>query len=120
MSIQYLLDENVDPLYRRELLQQDVTMVVWRVGDVGAPPRGTLDPEILVWCQENSFILVTNNRKSMPPHLQDHLAQGNHIPGILVLNDDMSIGDAIEQLALIWAASLPEEYRDLIIYLPLR
>jgi hypothetical protein len=120
MSIQFLLDENVDPLYRRELLEQDVTMVVWRVGDIGAPPRSTLDPDILTWCQDNSFLLVTNNRKSMPVHLRDHLAQGKHVPGIIVLNEDMSAGDTIEQLNLIWAAGLPDEFRDLIIYLPLR
>lgn len=120
MTIRYLLDENVDPLYRRELLNRDATIVVWRVGDLGAPPRGMLDPDILVWCQENSFILATNNRKSMPAHLKDHLAQGHHIPGIIVLNDDMSIGDTIEQLLLISAASLQEEYRDTMVYLPLR
>lgn len=120
MSLRYLLDENVDPLYRRELLNREATMVVWRVGDLGAPPRGTLDPDILSWCQENSFVLATNNRKSMPVHLRDHLAKGRHIPGIIVLNDDMSIAETIEQLRLIWAASAEEEYRDTLLYLPLR
>lgn len=120
MSIRYLLDENVDPLFRRELLNRETAMVVWRVGDLTAPPYGMLDPDIFIWCQENSFVLVTNNRKSMPSHLRDHLAQGRHIPGIIVINDDMNVGDTIEQLILIWAASLQDEYRDLIIYLPLR
>ena len=74
-TIRYLLDENVDPIFRTELLRREPEMVVWRIGDPNTPPRGTLDPEILWWCEENSFILVTNNRKSMPQHLQVHLAK---------------------------------------------
>lgn len=92
---------------------------VWIIGDPGAPPRGTLDPDILVWCEENEFLLVTNNRKSMPRHLKDHLALGRHIPGILVINVGMTMGQIIDELMLIAGASDVNEYRDLILYLPL-
>jgi len=56
----------------------------------------------------------------MPPHLTDHLAQGRHIPGILVLNDKMSINETLEELLLIWAVSTENEYTDKMVYLPLR
>jgi hypothetical protein len=78
--IRFLLDENVGPLYRQELLRREPGLVVWRVGDISAPPDSTLDPDILIWCEHNVFVLVTNNRKSMPPLLQNHLAQGLHVP----------------------------------------
>ena len=55
----------------------------------------------------------------MPVHLIDHLAQGNHIPGIFQLNPIMSIGETIEELVLVALASLDDEYHDLISYLPL-
>lgn len=118
-EIRYLLDEHVDPLYRRELLRGAPQLIVWRIGDVSAPPAGTLDPEILEWCESNSFILVTNNRRSMPIHLRDHLSRGGHVPGILELNPDSSIGATVDELILLYAASQIEEYRDLIVYLPL-
>ncbi len=56
----------------------------------------------------------------MPPHLTDHLAQGRHVPGIIVLNDKMSVGQTIEELWLIWAVSDGKEHRDQLVYLPLR
>jgi hypothetical protein len=102
------------------LLKREPTLVVWAVGDPGAPPRSALDPDILRWCEENSFTLVTNNRKSMPTHLRNHLAGGRYSPGILELNPNMSIGETIEELLLIWGASDEGEYRNTIIYLPLR
>jgi hypothetical protein len=73
-KIRYLLDENVNPVLRSALLKRDAGLVVWQIGMPGVPEYGTLDPEILIWCEENEFILVTNNRKSMPVHLEDHLA----------------------------------------------
>ena len=118
MSIRYLMDENLDPLYKRQLLIKKPNLVVYAVGDPGSPPKGTFDQEILCWCEENGFILVTNNRKSMPAHLGAHLVQGRHIPGILTLNEEMSVGEIIEELLLIAGASLANEYQDRIEYLP--
>jgi len=117
--IQYLLDENVDLLLRVELLNCEPTMVVWRIGDPGAPAKGSLDPEILCWCEQNGFILVTNNRKSMPRHITDHIKNGRHVPGIFELNPNMSIRETVEELRLIWGASEMKEYQDVIIYLPI-
>jgi hypothetical protein len=118
-AIQYLLDENVDPLFRRELLKREPEMIVWRVGSPGVPPNKTPDPEILCWCEKHNFILVTNNRKSIPGHLRDHLAEGRHIPGILELKQNMTIGETIEELLLIWSVSTEDDYRDRLEYLPI-
>ncbi len=119
MKIRFLLDENVDPLFRMALQSRQPSIVVWKVGDPGAPKKGTLDPEILKWCEGHSFVLVTNNRKSIPRHLRDHLENGRHIPGIIELNSDMSIGDTIEELVLIWEVYGMDECRDVIFYMPL-
>ncbi len=116
--IRYLMDENLNPLYKTQLLLKQTELLVCAVGDPGFPPRGTLDPEILYWCEENNFILVTNNRKSMPSHLIDHLAQGHHIPGIITLNEDMTIGETIEELILIAQTAPANYYQDRIEYLP--
>jgi len=92
MTLKYLLDENVNLTYQTEFLRRNPNLVIFAVGDADAPPKGTLDPEIMCWCEENNFILVTNNRKSMPVHLTDHIEQGRHVPGIFLLNPKLSIG----------------------------
>jgi len=115
---QYLLDENVDPTLKTALHQRWPEMAVWRIGDPGAPPHGALDPDILLWCENNDFSLVTNNRASMPVHLRDHLLAGRHVPGIFILHNKMSLGETVDELALIWLATEPDEYTDLISFLP--
>lgn len=116
-KIRYLLDENVNPIIRAALLSRDPNLTVWQVGMPGAPEYGTLDPEILAWCVENDFILLTRNRKSMPVHLEEHLAQGGRANGILTLSENMSVGETVDELSLIASATDLEEYQNLILYL---
>jgi hypothetical protein len=118
--MKFLLDENMDPTFRVQLGRLLPELVVWRVGDAGAPPLRTPDPDILVWCEENEFHLVTNNRKSMPVHLERHLNAGRHIPGILTIDLTVSIGLLLQELKDIVELSLENEYRDRIEYVPLR
>lgn len=119
MSLQYLIDENVDSLYPSQLRLNQPNLNIRMIGEPDTPPKGTKDPEILLWCEEYEFVLVTNNRKSMPVHLSDHINQGHHISGIFILNPNLSIGKNIEELILIAEASFEDEYQDQIIYLPL-
>lgn len=119
MSIRLLFDENLAPLYKTQLLLKKADIIVYFVGEPGAPPKGTLDPEILCWCEDNEFVLFTNNRKSMPVHLAEHLRLGRHIPGIITGNADMSVGQTLEELMLIAEVGIPGDFTDRIEYLPL-
>jgi Domain of unknown function (DUF5615) len=116
--LKYLLDENVDRAYLLQLRRQEPELTVLIIGDPGNPPKGTPDPEILRWCEANGFVLITNNRASMPVHLADHIAEGRHIPGIFILNSDLNIGGNLEELILAAIASIEDEYQDRIVYLP--
>ncbi|MBC6476348.1 MAG: DUF5615 family PIN-like protein [Hormoscilla sp. GM102CHS1] len=119
MSLQYLIDENVNPLYPKQIRRKEPSIIIKVVGEPETPTKSTLDPEILYWCEENNFVLVTNNRSSMPVHLTDHLAENRHVPGIFILNPNLSIGENLEELILAAIASEADEYLDRIVYLPL-
>ncbi|HBL10469.1 MAG TPA: hypothetical protein DD379_03480 [Cyanobacteria bacterium UBA11162] len=119
MTIKYLLDEHIPLVYRTQMLQRYPQLQVWVIGDPNAPPKGTSDSDILCWCEENRFILVTNNRKTMPVHLAKHLAAGCHVAGIFILNDDMTMGQIMEELMIVAEAALEDEYQDRISFMPL-
>ena len=68
-KIQFLIDENLPPSYRDQLLRRKPEQIVRVVGEFNVPAKGTLDPDILLWCEKHSFLLVTDNRRSMPRHL---------------------------------------------------
>jgi hypothetical protein len=108
--IKYLLDEHIDPRLRRALVGRVPEVIVWIVGDPDAPTLQTKDQDILIWCEENNFSLVTNNRASMPGHLRDHLNTGRSVPGIFIINPGMTLGELVDELVLIWGATEQEEY----------
>ena len=115
----YLIDENISPAYRTQLINREPSLTVLAVGDENAPARGTQDPDILEWCEQNQFSLITNNRESMPQHLSDYRKKGGHVPAIFTINLAMPMGKIIEELLLIAGASDEDEYINEIKYLPL-
>ena len=56
-----------------QLAQMAPDLHVYTIEDDGAPARSTLDPQN--WIETQGCMLVTNNRASLPGHLNDHLAQ---------------------------------------------
>ncbi len=114
-----MLDEQLDTRVADGLKLLHPQFNVTYVGAKNALPKSTLDPDILDWIEQNGYILVTNNRKSMPVHIAAHFAQGRHFPGIITLTQEMSIGEVITDLEIIWGASEAEEYFDKITYIPL-
>jgi hypothetical protein len=119
MTLKYLIDENVDPIYPTQLRIRQPELMIRVIGEPSIPAKGTKDPEILEWCEEYDFILVTNNRKSMPVHLKEYLQANRHIPGIFILNANLSVGQNIDELILIAECSFANEYQDQIIHLPI-
>lgn len=119
MRRRYLIDENTTPAIADQLRRQQPALEAAHVGDDVAPPKGTRDPDILLWIEAHGYTLVTHNRKSMPDHLYQHLATGHHIPGLFILRPKVSLGEIIEDLLLIWELAEADEYQDQIIHIPL-
>lgn len=115
----YLLDENVPAALADQLRRVEPAITIHAVGDDAAPPKGTSDADLLFWLEQNGFILVTRNRKSMPNHLLRHLANEHHVPGIFILKSGALMRAVLDDLVLIWGASVPDEYQDQIIYIPI-
>lgn len=119
MKPRFLLDEHINRTIQRQLRRQVHGLEVLAIGDPGAPPAGTSDPDILNWIEENDYILVTENRSTVPMHLSNHFSSGRHIPGIFWVRPIVTVGRIIEELYLIWLASTAEEYRDRTLFIPL-
>mgnify|MGYP007065748538 CR=1 FL=1 len=116
----YLFDENVPLVISTQFAQREPSVQLYTIGDGTAPDKGTPDPDILVWVETNNCFLVTNNRATMPIHLRDHLTQGRHVPGIIQLPRRLDMRIVLEELLLVHLVGEPDEFRDQIVYLPLR
>jgi hypothetical protein len=119
VKVRLLIDEDLAPDYVTELLRYNPAVDVVRVGMPSAPKSGTLDPDILLYCEQELRALVTENRSTMPEHEQAHFAAGRHHWGILELRPGYGIGVYLADLQLIWEASEAEEWVDQSRWIPL-
>jgi Domain of unknown function (DUF5615) len=118
MRCRFLLDENMDPEIKNQIRIKVPGIDIVCIGDPGVPPRSTLDPVILVWIEENNYILVSKNRVSMGDHLADHFAAGRSFPGLFWIPRKWTIGEIIEFLCLAWDLSEMEEYHNRMLTAP--
>lgn len=114
-----LLDENLPDFLAEAIHAVDETIPVHFVGDGIAPPKGTPDLEILDWIELHNYVFVTNNRKSMPVHIAEHVDAGRHVPGLLQVPEVYGISDLAEHLALRFGASIVKELHDCITHIHL-
>jgi hypothetical protein len=55
----------------------------------------------------------------MPRFANERVARGEAMPGLFVVNDRMSVRQAINELHLITQASEQDEWSGAVVYLPL-
>lgn len=117
--IRFLFDEDTDPDLIDALLRREPTADALRVGEAGAPPLGTLDPDVLSAAEAQGRLLVSNDKRTMPGHLADHFANGHHTHGVALLRQGFPLSAYVEELLMLWSVSEAEEWIDATIYLPL-
>jgi hypothetical protein len=119
--LRYIIDEDLRGLLWRFIIRYnsrglDLIDVV-RVGDSDDLPLGTLDPQILLWCEANGRILVSHDRSTTPVHLSAHLSAGHTSPGIFLVRD-VPLSDVVAFLAAAAHASEPAEWTNRYHYIP--
>lgn len=118
MKIRFLLDEHMPKGLIKSVKRHDEQIDILRIGIEGAPPFGTQDPDILVYCEAERRVFVTDDRTIMPGHVKAHHAAGRQHWGVFTMDRSLGLGTMAYQLAMFWGASEAEEWIDRQEYLP--
>ncbi|HSU65817.1 MAG TPA: DUF5615 family PIN-like protein [Tepidisphaeraceae bacterium] len=114
--LRYFTDENFNNDITRGLALREPGLDIVRIQDTEM--LGADDPAVLAWAAKNSRILITHDRATMPDFAYARVAAGEPMHGCFVVNDRMSVREAIDELLLIAQCSEPEEWVNRILYLP--
>lgn len=115
--LRLLSDENFDGHIVRGLFRRLPSLDLLRVQDVGL--KHTDDPEILEWAAGQGRILLTHDRRTVPGFAVERVAEGQQMPGVFIVDKQMPIGQAIDELFLAVQGSDESEWDDLVTYFPL-
>lgn len=115
--LRFLSDENFNGDIVRGLFLRQPNLDLLRVQDIGLAEVD--DPTILKWAAENDRILLTHDRATMPDFAYQRLLQQEEMSGLFVINDQMSVRQAIDELLLLVNCSEQSEWKGFVLYLPL-
>lgn len=115
--MKFLADENFEGAIFRGLLHRKPDIDLVRVQDVGLAEADDLT--ILEWANQEGRIILTHDRRTMPQYAYQRMADGESIAGMIVMKSTISVGQAIKDILLIEAISIPEEWVNMVQDLPL-
>jgi hypothetical protein len=81
-------------------------------------PRGSQDPDILIWAEGEARILVSHDLSTLPRFLADHIRAGRHSPGIFLIRHGTTLCEVVDFLVLVAHASEPWEWADRCRFIP--
>ena len=112
-----LTDVNFNGHVIRALLRRHPDLDLVRAVDEGLGE--TADAELLRWSAERDRIVVTHDVTTMAGYAYDRVEAGESMPGVIEVPEQMAVGRVIDDLTMLIGASLPGEWKDQVIYLPL-
>ena len=77
------------------------------------------DAAVLEWAAGQGRILLTHDRRTIPRFAYARVTAAQPMPGVFLVRDDMSVGEAIDEILLTVRCLAPEECKDLVRYFPL-
>lgn len=116
MKVRFQADADLNQIILSALLRREPTIDFQTA--MAAESQGVDDADVLVRAAADGRILVTHDRRTMPQHFADYIAQETS-PGLLVIPQSLSVAAAVEDLLLIWSATEVEEWINRIVIFPL-
>ncbi len=115
--IRLLVDENFNGRVLRAVQRECPDGDIVRVQDTAL--YSAPDPDVLAWAAEEGRIVLTQDSETMIGFAGDRLKAALPMPGLIVVRDSVPIGQVVADLLIILDASEPEEWDNLITFLPL-
>ena len=116
-QVSFLTDEDFDqPIMSGLLLKHpkiDIIRVIDRLG------IGATDPEVLGLAASEGRLLLTHDISTMPGFAAEFISRGLPMTGVLEVPRRLTRRQVIDDLELIASCSLPREYENRVLFLPL-
>jgi hypothetical protein len=113
-----LADENFNNDILRGMLRRKPDLDILRVQDAGLSNED--DRVILEWAAREGRVLVTHDVTTITGLAYERVRLGLPMPGVIEVDDDLPIGQAINEILLLAEYSERGEWEGQIIYIPLQ
>jgi len=111
-------DEDFNNRIVRGLIRRFPVLDSVRVQDVGL--SGKHDTEVLAWAAKENRLVLTHDFATMLDFAYNRVADNLKMPGVIAVPQDLPIGEAIEEISTLIECSLENEWKNQVLFVPLR
>lgn len=115
--IRLVVDQNFNDHILNGLKRREPNLEFVHVRDVNL--EAATDPAILEWSAIENRVLLTHDRRTIPPFAYARVQANQAMPGVFIVDDAMPIGQAVDELLIAVHCFSAEECRNLVKYFPL-
>jgi predicted nuclease of predicted toxin-antitoxin system len=115
--IPLLADQNFNGHVVEGLKRREPALDLVHVRDVNLSMAP--DPAVLEWAAAHGRILLTHDRRTIPPFAHARVAAGLPMAGVFLVRDDMPTGQAIDEILLAVHCLSLDECKDIVRYFPI-
>lgn len=115
--LRLLIDQDLDQVILRGLLLRVPSLDVITAHQAGLSAAS--DPELLAWAADQTRIVITHDRRTMPYHAADRITKGEKIAGVIIVSRRLPVSQVINDLEIIVSCSDVDEWENVLKYLPL-
>jgi hypothetical protein len=115
--VRLVADENFNHRILRGLLLRRPTLdivVAQEVGLLRSP-----DPRVLEWAAGDERVVLTHDVKTMSDFAYERIGQGQWMPGLIVVDEQLALSLAIDEVLLALDCTPDDEWQDRVLRLPL-
>jgi hypothetical protein len=116
MAIRFQADADLNQIIVSAVLRR-VPTIDFRTA-TAAGLAGLADQEVLARAAHDGRILVTHDLATMPKHFGEFV-KSQRSPGLIVVPQHLPVGQAADDLILIWTVTEADEWIDRVVFLPI-
>ena len=114
--VRFLADENFRLAIVQGVRRFQPNIDILTITNAGM--SGALDPQVRLFAAQEGRVLLSHDVHTMPLHFATMRQEGQQSAGVILIPQLIGYHESIEAIALVWEASAPEDWVDVLDYLP--
>lgn len=115
--LRLLIDQDLDQDILRGLFQRIPELDAITAYEAGLSEAS--DPQLLAWAAEHNRLIISHDRKTMPRHAVERMAEGNVVAGVIIVSRRLPMKRVLDDLEMIILCSEAVEWENVVRHLPL-
>ena len=114
--LRLLIDQDLDHDILRGLIRRIQHLNALTALEAGFSEAS--DRELLLWAPREGRVTVTHDRRTMPGHASELIAEGTTVAGVVIAPGTLPLHQVIDELDRLVTCSENDEWLNVICYLP--